>query len=223
MTINNFDLIKDKLLVFKSPGDFYVVHVIKRAKDLKDSDNFKEGDSRESARLIKTWYIDSLEYWDKKVETIKEMARENHARAYILPCVRNRLTVNRVLAKKVIEMIDDTHCRYDHLIRTAVCGCHTSTKPFWIIDLDKEMAGDDKTDEEKIKWLYSWSNDIIWDISRLVEQTSRKPEEIFRVPTVNGLHIVTPPFDKSQWALNPDMLKTDPMTLLYFNPPEVNE
>ena len=214
--IDNFDLIKEKVLQFKKPGDFFVVHVIKRAKDLKARGEYNKGDSMESQRLIRSWYIDSYSYWDEKIPAIKELSEANNARVYILPTVRNRLTVNRVLLKKMVDMIDDTHCRYDHLIRTAVCGCHTSTKPFWIVDLDKEMASGDKTDEEKIKWLYSWSNDIICDVSKLVERTSRKPDEIFRVPTVNGLHIVTPPFDKSQWALNPDMLKTDPMTLLYY-------
>lgn len=214
--IDNFNLIKEKVLQFKKPEDFFVVHVIKRAKDLKARGEYNKGDSMESQRLIRSWYIDSYSYWDEKIPAIKELSEANNARAYILPTVRNRLTVNRVLLKKMVDMIDDTHCRYDHLIRTAVCGCHTSTKPFWIVDLDKEMASDDKTDEEKIKWLYSWSNDIICDVSKLVERTSRKPDEIFRVPTVNGLHIVTPPFDKSQWALHPDMLKTDPMTLLYY-------
>ena len=220
-TIDNFDLIKEKLLEFKKPGDFFVVHVIQRMKDKKTAGSVNPGDSTgDNQRLIKTWYIDSLDYWDTKVPLIKEIAEANNARAYILPTVRNRLTVNRVLLKKMVDMIDDTNCRYDHLIRTAVCGCHTSTKPFWIVDLDKEMAPDRyKTDDKKIDFLKRWSEDIVWDVSRLVERTSRKPEEIFKVPTVNGLHIVTPPFDKSQWALHPDMLKTDPMTLLYYKQP----
>ncbi len=221
-TVDNFDLIKNKLLEFKKPGDFYVVHVIQRMKDKKVAGSVNPGDSTgDNQRLLKTWYIDSLDYWDTKVPLIKEIAEANNARAYILPTVRNRLTVNRVLLKKMVDMIDDTNCRYDHLIRTAVCGCHTSTKPFWIADLDKEMASSDKhkTDDDKLVWLDVWADDIISDLSRYVSETSRKPDEIFKVPTVNGIHIVTPPFDRTKWPLNPDILKKDPMTLLYYKQP----
>lgn len=219
MTIDNFDLIREKILEFKHPGDFYVVHVIKRAKDLKEAGDYKEGDAKESQRLIKTWYIDSLEYWDKKVETIKDMARENHARAYILPCVRNRLTINRVLAKKVIEMIDDTNCRYDHLIRTAVCGCHKTTKPWWIIDLDVDMANPDKTKEQAMEWLKNeYVPAVTIDLQTAVSETSRFCSEIFVVPTANGFHLVTPPFNRAKHFtyMPSSRIMSDPMTLLYY-------
>lgn len=221
--IDNFELIKDKVLQFKKPGDFFVVHVIKRAKDLKAWGDYDKGDAMESQRLIKTWYIDSFEYWDEKVPVIKEIADANKARAYILPTVRNRLVVNRALLKKLVDMIDDTNCRYDHLIRTAVCGTHTSERPYWIVDVDLDLVPDSVADtrEGKLKHARTaFVQNVLKEITPLVAETKRSTFEIFTVPTLNGAHVVTPPFNRSKWYGLYGELKTDPMTLLYFNSPE---
>ncbi len=224
--IDNFELIKEKVLQFKKPGDFFVVHVIKRAKDLKAWGDYDKGDAKESQRLIKTWYIDSFEYWDEKVPVIKEVADANKARAYILPTVRNRLVVNRVLLKKLVDMIDDTACRYDHLIRTAVCGTHTSERPYWIVDVDAELCPDSITRDPKEKLEHVrkvFVENVLKEITPLVAETKRSPDEVFVVPTFNGAHVVTPPFNRSKWYGLYGELKTDPMTLLYFNPPKANQ
>ena len=212
MITDNFDIITKNLIAggFLRPGDFFVVHVIQRAKDLKASGEYGEGDAKESQRLIKTWYIDSVDYWEKKIPIIKEVAEMNHARAYILPQVRNRLTVNRVLAKKVIEAIDDTNLRYDHLIRTAVCGCHSSERPMWVIDLDKDGHEQD--------W-GEYVAKVEAAVIELLRDRGCEPDECaFEVPTPNGLHIVTWPFNKSKMKAIPlDEIKSDAMTLLYYN------
>ena len=224
--IDNFDLIKDKLLRFKKPGDFFIVHVIKRAKDVKALGNYHSGDAKDSQRLIKTWYIDTLKYWDEKIPIIKEVADANNARAYILPTVRNRLVVNRVLLKKLVDVIDDTNLRYDHLIRSATCGTHTSERPYWIVDVDLDLIPNNiaNTREGKLEYVRKiFVENALTDIKPLVAETKRSPDEIFVVPTLNGAHIVTPPFNRTKWrdGLYGE-LKTDPMTLIYFNPPEVN-
>lgn len=227
--VDNFDLIGSKLLKFVGPGDFYVVHVIQRAKDLRASGDYGKGSAMESQRLVKTWYIDSFSYWEEKIPIIKSVADDNHARAYILPQVRNRLTINRVLLKKMVEVMDDVNLRYDHLIRTAVCGCHHSTRPYWVADLDTEMIleGDDK-----IGILRDVADKMVVQFKELVDETGRSPDEVFTVPTRNGLHILTPPFNITKWLLDnqdlrplvftpensrKDFLKKDAMTLLYFN------
>ena len=65
--IDNFDIIRSHL-TFESNFDRYIIHIIKRAKD----DTGVEYGSNQTNRLIKTFYITSLEYFDKKVPVIKD-------------------------------------------------------------------------------------------------------------------------------------------------------
>ena len=51
--VDNTKLIREKLLDFKDPGDFYVCHVIQRAKDKRADGTLNPGDTRdEGQRLI---------------------------------------------------------------------------------------------------------------------------------------------------------------------------
>ena len=55
------------------------------------------------------------------------------------------------------------------------------------------------------------------EMAKLVDETkTRSGSEIFEVPTKNGCHIMTPPFNRSKMAFLGDNLKTDAMTLAYF-------
>lgn len=190
--IDNTKLIREKLLDFKEPGDFYVAHVIQRAKDKRAAGTLNPGDTRdESQRLIKTWYIDARDYFEKKLPIMKEVADANHARLYFMPQVRNKLTVNRVLAKEIIDAIDETGIRYDHLIRTAVCGCHASRQKMWILDVDDEDFGGhelarkfaDVLDEEIFRWAqHAGGPGGTAYMARIYE-------------TRNGWGVVTKPFD----------------------------
>lgn len=189
--IDNTKLIREQLLDFKDPGDFYVAHVIQRAKDKRAAGTLNPGDTRdESQRLIKTWYCDSLDYFEKKLPIMKEVADANHARLYFMPQVRNKLTVNRVLAKAIIDAIDETGIRYDHLIRTAVCGCHASRQKMWILDVDDEDFGGhelarkfaDVLDEEIFGWAQLAGGCGTVYMARIYE-------------TRNGWGVVTRPFD----------------------------
>lgn len=192
--VDNTKLIREKLLDFKEPGDFYVCHVIQRAKDKRADGTLNPGDTRdEGQRLIKTWYVDSKNYFEIKLPVMKEVADANHARLYFMPQVRNKLTINRVLAKSIIDAIDETGLRYDHLIRTAVCGCHISRQKMWILDVDDENFGGhelarkaaDVFDSEIFKWAcHAAGPGNLGDayLARIYE-------------TRNGWGVVTKPFD----------------------------
>lgn len=213
-TIDNFDKIRESLR-FDKPGDFYVAHVMFRVKDLRnDAEKACYLSHEETQRLIKTYYIDSLEYFDRKRPAMIDLAEKNKARVYIIPTRKNRIVVNRIIAKKIIDFIDDPNIRYDHLIRSAVCGCHVSDYKWWVIDLDKD---------EEIEWDGEKKNaidilDLIeWKVKMLVNETKTASAcEVFHVPTKNGIHILTPPFNKSKLSCLGDRIKTDGMTLAYF-------
>lgn len=218
--VNNFDAIRARLR-FDNPGDMYVVHVMFRVKDLRsDADKQMYLSHEETQRLIKTLYIDSLEYWDRKVPIMIDLANQNRARVYVTMTRKNRLTCNRVIAKKIIDMIDDPNVRYDHLIRSAVCGCHISDYKWWTLDID--------TDTE-ISWppnvygpghkvkLVDVKDEIVAEMAKLVDETkTRSGKEIFTIPTKNGFHVMTPPFNRAKMSYLGDNLKADAMTLAYF-------
>ena len=131
MVIDNFDIIKSQL-TFTSDFDRYIIHIIKRAKD----DKGKLYGVNETNRLLKTFYITSLEYLNKKIPVIKDLCDSNNARAYILPQVRNNEDCLKHLLKLVVDNLSNPTQKPDHLIRTAYCGFHGSRDKKWILDLD---------------------------------------------------------------------------------------
>ena len=244
-TIDNFDAIREHLR-FDKQGDFYVVHIMIRGKDIDDGQKKVFREDHQSGILLKTYYIDSLEYFDKKRPAMIDLANQNKARVYFMMTCKNRLTCNRVILKKLIDEIDDPNVRYDHLIRSAVCGCHISDYKWWLLDVDNDTEIALRSGEygeysfRKAK-LVDFKDEIVRQIARLVDKTkTRSGSEIFTVPTKNGYHIMTPPFNRSEDILIKnggseevsekdeygddgiesfelgDNLKTDAMTLAYF-------
>lgn len=217
--IDNFAEVR-KHLRFDNPGDIYVAHVMFRVKDLRSEggkDCYLSHD--DTTRLIKTYYVDSLEYYDKKKPAMIDLAENNHARVYIAMTRKNRLTCNRVILKKLVDEVDNPNVRYDHLIRSSVCGCHISEYKWWTLDVDNNtMVQDPEHSPGCEVYLMDIRDKVIADMAKLVDETkTRSGSEIFTVPTKNGCHIMTPPFNRSKMAFLGDNLKSDAMTLLYFN------
>ena len=222
--IDNFAEIR-KHLQFDKPGDIYAVHVLFRVKDLRTDEEkqmFLSHD--ETQRKIKSWFIESFEHWDKKVPQMIDLAVANKARVYVSMTKKNRLVCNRILAKKVIDEIDNPHVKYDGMITSAVCGCHISDFKWWTLDVDNDTV----VYPDKIEYwrgnvgkatmnLMSIKDKVIAEMSKLVDETkTRSGSEIFEVPTKNGCHLMTPPFNRSKMAFLGDNLKADAMTLAYF-------
>lgn len=221
-TIDNFDAIKAHLK-FEKPGDIYVVHVMFRVKDLRnDAEKQMYLSHEETQRLIKTYYIDSLEYLDRKRPAMIDLANQNKARVYFTMTRKNRITCNRVILKKLVDEVDNPNVRYDHLVRSSVCGCHISDYKWWTLDVDKDTTIKCSvpviTKSISYEWkLIDFRDVLIAEMSKLVDETkTRSGSEIFTVPTKNGCHIMTPPFNRSKMAFLGDNLKSDAMTLAYF-------
>lgn len=225
--INNFDAIR-KHLRFDKEGDIYAVHVMFRVKDLRTEEEkqmFLSHD--ETQRNIKTWFIGGFDHWDKKVPQMIDLAVCNRARVYVAMTKKNRLVCNRALAKKVIEEIDNPHVKYDGMIKSAVCGCHISDYKWWTLDVDndtvvKVVETEERPDGHVIVGavehrLIDIKGRVIAEMAKLVDETkTRSGSEIFEVPTRNGCHIMTPPFNRSKMSYLGDSLKADALTLAYF-------
>jgi len=163
--------------------DRYVIHVLRRPKDCKELAN--ELGSNESQRLIKTYFIDNLEYFDKKIPAIKELCKANNARAYILLQVRNTRDCLLNLNNKITEVLlkKNYGIKPERLLRQAYCDYHSSRKPVWMLDIDNDQ-------------MYGWTEDeILQVLSENLATCGKDPSETYVVKTRNGFHVIVEPFN----------------------------
>lgn len=226
--VDNIDVIRERILKFDNKGDYYVVHILKRKKD--GQSDFAKGD--DDARLIKTYYIDSLEYFDRKIGQIKNLCFLNGARAYIMPQRRNRLATNRAMLKKLVDEVDNAGIHYDHIVRSSVCGCHVSDRKRWVIDCDIDGTGfkwmcmvsgeqGEKSMERLLDEYVEENVRVIKGLITVYGEGKYSADDVFVIPTKHGKHIITPPFASDPKTLADTMIdvcniKRDELTLMYI-------
>lgn len=192
---NNFEQIS-KLLKFDSEDDFYHLQIIKRKKEHKELGS--------NSYVVKTYYIRSLEYLEQKREEIIALCEHHNARA----CINlNRRSFERIayhMMRKVVDQIMNKDWKSVRKAYESVCGAHSNEKEKrWILDVDNK-------DEEAGRIL-------IADI-RNCEPERRTDKVIDIVPTKNGYHIITKPFNVEEFkALHPEIdVHKDNPTILYI-------
>lgn len=126
--VNNFEQIK-KLLIFASEDDFYHLQILKRKKEHPDlgSNNY----------VVKTYYIGSLEYLDKKKEEIINLCEFHDARA----CINlNRRSFEKIAfhtMQKVANQLMNRDYRSIRKVYDSCCGANSNEpNKKWIIDVD---------------------------------------------------------------------------------------
>jgi mRNA-degrading endonuclease HigB of HigAB toxin-antitoxin module len=215
MIIDNFEQIK-KLLTFKSEDEFYHLQILKRRKDCADHERSKNN----NARCIKTYYIKNIDYLESKKDEIIKLCEMFNARAYINLNTKSFEKASLQLIKEVVDRV--IFKQFEHVYRayeTVVGEANTNIgDKKWIIDIDTK---DMKIVEETIRQINKCQSEqnSIWSgvYNNLVDV----------IPTVQGYHIITHPFNLKQIepfkALYPfDIQKNNP-TLLYFNKKELDK
>ena len=224
--IDNFNFVYDNLLKFDSKGEFYLALILKRRKDTKGK--MAEG-VNEDNRLIKHYFIYDAEYLHRKEESIKQLCRQNNARAYIIP---QRRTC-RLALWEVHDKISETlrcgtmNVHFDHLIRSCVAGMHDvpvgkKWQKRWVLDIDED---NEQTFEIATKRFFPSPDSIVKELAdhlserltdALIPSTKERTEaakdfmpnveaayvkeKIKPIPTPHGFHIVTPPFNRDPKA-----------------------
>ena len=222
MTINNFYVIKN-LLTFDDKDDFYFLQIIQRKKDGNLVPSANNG-----YRTIKTYYIRSLEDFDRRKEAIIQLCKQNNARAYINLNVRNAREVALTAAKAYIDLVREDRCSQGHRIYDHVCGVtpKIGIKKKWIVDIDGLSSEDVETICNiicKCRSAYPMEN----------PDADMYENIIARIPTAHGHHIITHGFDAKRFRdileqtikinLTKDQIieitnvKKDNPTLLYFD------
>lgn len=173
--INNFEQIK-ALLKFEDENEFYFLQIIQRKKDHKES-NFKLGISNNN-RLIKAYYIFSIEQLDKYKLEIITLCTEFNARAGICLNRRNAKMLSFEMMKLLAENIGNGYFNQLGGLWNTVCGQHYKDKDkTWIIDVDDK------------EFNFNEAEILINECQPIGNKV------ITKIPTKNGYHVITKPFD----------------------------
>ena len=196
--INNLDIIKD-LVKFESSDEFLHLQILKRKKENPDLGS--------NSYVVKTFYVRSWEYLESKMPEIINLCDFNNARACINLNKRSFESMAFHTLKKVTDQIMNKDFRAVHKAYESVCGayCKDNEKK-WIIDID---------------WV-DWPNKAeIGNLALLVQelqaQTGKEPIVKY-LPTKNGTHIITRPFNLSKFRKSyPDVdVHKDNPTIMYM-------
>jgi hypothetical protein len=170
--INNFELLTP---IFNNIKEDEVISImlLKRKKDFTTDKS-----NHQSARLIRTYSVKSLEYFLEKENEITQLCEFFKCRAYI--DVRKKS--NKVIALDMLKQIADQikNEQYDcSNVYHSVLSSSSSKDKIWIVDLDS------KDDE-----IY----DKIMDKIQEVFGYNLSGKVLYKVPTRQGYNILTTPF-----------------------------
>ena len=201
MTIDNTKLIRD-YLHFDNPDVFYFVQIWKRRKENPEMDK--------GVVVIDSFYINSLDSFDKKIPMIKNLCEEHNARAYIN---LNELSHEKVTYEAISILVNGLkrgNTREWMGVANSACGqVNASKEKLWLIDLDGSDV--DKADEIE-KYVNS--------CEPLVDKNTGQEignKVVLRVPSKNGMHMMVRTFNKEKFNTvfpNIDIHKNNP-TILY--------
>lgn len=197
--VNNLDLLKGEL-VFDSEDEFYHLQILKRKKEHPDLGS--------NSYVVKTYYVRSVEYLEKKWPEIKALCDFHNARA----CINlNRRSFEKLafhVLRKVADQIMNKDYKSARKAYESVCGAFMSEPAKkWVVDIDSK--------DESERTLSS---------SILLRCDPPGPKVLFTLPTKNGYHQITRPFNVDQYQKLykeqkevecPDIQKNNP-TILYI-------
>lgn len=188
--VDNIELIR-KTLKFDKLGEFYYISIMQRNKD-----GIKVASSHDSCRRIRTFYVFSLEEFDKITPFIKEICDKINARCYIELNRKDIFQCQLECIKRLAECIEHRTTKSRAIMDSVVAGAPSRDK-FWMIDYDTP------------------NDSIIHDIIEYVKNHSGIHYTI--IPTVNGYHIITSRFDSRDFKFEDCEIKCNAFTLLYYN------
>lgn len=174
-------------------NDFFFVQVLKRKKENPGL----KGDSK----VIRSYYVRDL---DSVKDSIIKTCRENNARAYIRLQKRNWEKINLQIVSQLSSELASGLIKPSYNVIESIAGKYSSDeRKYWIIDVDDPM-------------LLQECFDQLDDIN--LKSKNREQGFIYLViPTVNGFHLITSPFNPNDFTVENVEIKKEGMTLLYYD------
>lgn len=187
MSVNNKDLIVP-LLDFPHKDIFYFIQILQRKKDHKGE---RLGGSNNNSRLIKAYYINSLEKLEVQWEEMVKLADLFEARVSINLNPRNYKKAAFHVLSKISNQMGNGDFHDVHKAYNSVCGeYHAEMDKRWIIDLDKDQLD---LKDNILEYIENEQKQL-----KNHEKASRY-KILAEIPSKSGLHIITNPFDLSDW------------------------
>lgn len=183
--VNNKELIKP-LLTFPKPGDsFYFIQILQRKKDHL---GIRLGGSTNNSRLIKVYYINSLEKLEIHWEEMVKLAELFNARVSINLNPRSFEKAGFQLLAKVAHQMENKDFYNIRKAYDSVLGnYHSEMDKRWLIDIDKE----DTEEYDKIMTTIDIEHALI----------KNRPYQILAIiPSKSGKHIITNPFNIERFS-----------------------
>lgn len=201
MKIDNFKQIKS-LMKFESEDDFYFLQILKRKKENPEIPS----NHNNNRRAIRTYYINSLDYFNSIEEEIKSLCRTTNSRAYIHLTKRSYKKVGYITLENVAKQLRlGTYNNIYKAYNTACGGLENKNgDKLWVVDIDTK------------------DNNILSKYSGIIKEINNEVI-IDYIPTKNGFHIITKGFNVelfkqkcSMYKLpNVDIQKNNPTLLFY--------
>lgn len=185
--VNNIEIIRNNLK-FDKFGEFYYISIIQRSKD-----GILIRGAHDNARRIRTFYVFSLEEFDKIIPFITEICDKLGARAYIEMNRKNIFKCQLECIKRLLEVIEHQTLK-SRTIMDSVVAAAPSRDKLWLIDIDAPEA-----------------------LEEVVNYIEKKNATYYIIPSVNGKHIITSRFDSREWYFENAEIKRNAFTLLYYN------
>lgn len=181
---------------------YFDVQLIRRGKDNKDmpAANY----------TFKTYYIDSIELFDKYIEEIKTCCELFKLRAYISVNAKSKIELSKKTLLKYAEMVATEEFKKPWRLCDSVNGELDGPEKRWVLDIDDMNMNDDRFKK----------------YCNIIESCESKFEKIIVVclPTKSGVHIITHPFNSEKFKnicvennLDVPDIKKNHITLLYEN------
>lgn len=191
--VNNFEQIR-ALLQFLSEDIFYFAQIMKHKKEHLDIGS--------NSIVVRTYYIGSLEAFDRYKDEMILLANYHNARVCISLNQRSFEKSAFRMLKKVTDQIMNKDFKSVKKAYNSVCGLYSEGSRKWIIDVDEPNL--DSLPKIKI---------ILSNIQPLGES-----KFITVIPTKNGYHVITTPFNVMQFkeALQQYEIHKENPTILYI-------
>lgn len=187
MIINNLEQIKP-LLTFSNDDIFYFLTILKRKKEHKELGS--------NSVVIKTYYISSLEYLDLKWDEITTLCKLHQARAYINLTSRSFKRTAFHTLKKITDCILNDDFKAVRKAYDSCCGSYSIGEKRWIVDIDEKEIS------PLILAHIEYGCDPIskFESDFLGFGVDFNSKIITKIPTKNGWHLITKPFNRKQFS-----------------------
>ena len=192
--INNFKLIKP-LLEFPNDDIYYHLQILRRGKD--------HPELPAANRVIKPYFICSLESLDYVEDEIKKLCEFFGARAYINLAPKSIKKTTMLQLKYLAQRTYEGDFKKIWKSWNTCAGEIKGEEPRWVVDIDNTYLQREDYEERLVKYL------------SYLDPMGNKV--VAKIPTKSGFHLITTPFNIQRFkeqCPDIDVHKNNP-TLLY--------